>query len=122
LKNDPLERTYGVYRITLRKNDHIAGRPTPHVEVWKKSRKLGNYDMASGKIIFKSDLNVPKAIKNAIADYLKDPQVIKKIESMIRESYFDLSKPAGQYGGIPRGFRASILVEYTADSLGRYNQ
>jgi len=115
----PLERIYGKYRITLRKNDHIKGRPSPHIEIWKGSRKIGNYDMASRKPLFKESVNTPHVIRDAITDYLRDPQVVRKIKAMIKESYFDLSKQAGEYGGIPRGFKATITVEYTENSLAR---
>lgn len=113
----PLERVYGRYRITLRKSDHVKGRPSPHVEVWKGNRKLGNFDMASGKTLFKHYLHTPKEIEEAIKDYLNDKQVKIKLKEMIEASYFDLSKLAGEYGGIPKGVRVSISVEFTEDSL-----
>lgn len=115
----PLEKVYGRYRITLRKDDHVAQgfRPTPHVEIWKDQRKIGNYDMASGDVLFKLCYETPNVIREAIRDYLKDPQVKKKIKEMIEVSYFDLSKPIGEYGGIPRGFKATITVEFTEESL-----
>ena len=117
--NRPLERVYGKYRIIFQKDDHISGgnRPTPHVEVWKGSRKVANYDIASQKIQFKRHLHVPKEIQKSIQSYINDPQVTQKIKEMIEASYFDLSKPAGEYGGIPHGFKAVISVEYTAESL-----
>jgi hypothetical protein len=36
---------------------------------------------------------------------------------MIEQSFFDLSKPIGIYGGIPKGFKATITVEFTEPSL-----
>jgi len=118
MSSSPLERQYGRYRITFRKDDHIEGRtPSPHVEIWKRSRKLGNFDMASGKAEYKRKARPPKEIRKAIAGYLRDPQVVKKVTEMIRMSYFDLAKPAGEYGGIPKGFRVSISVEYSEESL-----
>ncbi|MFC1514926.1 hypothetical protein ACFL5X_03395 [Candidatus Omnitrophota bacterium] len=119
MKRGPLERNYGRYRLTLRKSDHLNVRPTPHVEIWKGSRKIGNYDMATSRALFKKDVNTPNSIKEAITDYLSDPQVVQKVENMIEESYFDLSKPAGEYGGIPRGFKVTITVEYTKESLNK---
>jgi hypothetical protein len=102
----PLERVYGKYRITLRKVDHVtSGRPTPHVEIWKGKSKIGNFDMASGRALFKSEAQTPQKIQQAIESYLNDPQVQIKVKEMIEASYFDLSKPIGVYGGIPRGFR-----------------
>ena len=118
--NKPLEKVYGRYRITLRKDDHVSGHPSPHVEIWKGNRKIGNFDMSSGKPLFKRELSTPSAIQEAISRYLQDPDVIKKVKEMIAESYFDLSKPAGNYGGIPRGFKVNISVEYTEKSLGKY--
>ncbi|KJS11856.1 MAG: hypothetical protein VR67_11790 [Peptococcaceae bacterium BRH_c8a] len=113
----PLEKSYGKYRITLRKIDHANGRPTPHVEIWKGNKKLGNYDMASGKALFRANSDTPEVIKKAISNYLNDQQVSKKIIEMIEASFFDLSKPAGTYGGIPRGFKVTISVEFTSQSL-----
>jgi len=118
----PLERVYGTYRITLRKIDHISGRPTPHVEVWKGNRKIGNFDMASGKVLFKSEQIAPIKIRKAIEAYLNDFQVKEKIKEMIEASYFDLSKPAGQYGGIPKGFKVTISVKYTEESLSKIDK
>lgn len=116
----PLERRYGKYRITLRKAEHIQGRwPTPHVEIWKGNRKVGNYDIASGRILFKPHLDTPREIQKSIEDFLNDNQVKQKIKEMIEQSYFDLSKPVGYYGGIPRGFKATITVEFTEESLSR---
>jgi len=117
MSSKPLERVYGRYRITLRKIDHAKGRPTPHIEIWKENRKVGNYDMATGEPLFKEDAKLPQTIKGAIADYLNDPQVVRKVKNMIEKSYFDLSKLAGDYGGIPRGFKVTITVEYTEKSL-----
>jgi hypothetical protein len=115
----PLERTYGIYTIIFRKSDHVGndGRPSPHVEVWKRLRKVANYDIASQRVLFKSGSEVPGEIQRAIQSYIKDPQVQRKITEMIIASYFDLSKPAGEYGGIPRGFKAVVTVEYTKESL-----
>lgn len=118
----PLERSYGRYRITLRKDDHVSsGHFTPHVEIWKGTRKIGNFDMATGQILFKPQQQVPHDIKDAIGSYLNDPQVKNKIKDMIVASYFDLSKPIGTYGGIPRGFKVTITVEFTQESLQIYN-
>jgi hypothetical protein len=113
----PLERVYGKYRLTIRKTDHANGRPTPHIEIWKGNRKLGNFDMATGRPLFKSDAALPKNIITALTDYINDKQVQDKIKSMIEQSFFDLSKPIGTYGGIPRGFRAILTVEFTQSSL-----
>ena len=118
----PLERAYGKYRLTVRKIDHANGRPTPHIEIWKGHRKLGNYDMATGRPLFNSDSAPPKNIISALTDYLNDKQVRDKIKSMIEQSYFDLSKPIGSYGGIPRGFKATIMVEFTEHSIKNKNK
>jgi hypothetical protein len=105
----PLERRYGSYRITFRKSEHLQGRPTPHVEVWKGNRKVGNYDMASGKPLPGSKA-LPR-VSEFLEGYLTDPQVQRKVANAIEDSFFDLSKPAGQYGGIPRGFKVTVHVE-----------
>lgn len=105
----PLERVYGNYRIIFRKSEHLQGRPTPHVEVWKDNRKIGNYDMASGKPL-PGCKSVHNTVKKFLQDYLQDPQVQRKIIEAIKESFFDLSKVAGQYGGIPKGFKVEIKV------------
>ncbi len=118
----PLERPYGKYRLTIRKTDHINGRPTPHIEIWKGNNKLGNFDVASGRPLFKPDTTPPKNIINALTDYLNDKQVREKIKSMIEQSFFDLSKPIGSYGGIPRGFKATITVEFTEQSIKSKNK
>ena len=121
--NGPLERPYGRYRITFRKNDHVQGRPTPHVEVWKGTRKIGNFDMATGRPLFGGGFQTtPREIIDSIGQYLRDPQVQKKVLEAIQTSFFDLSKPAGTYGGIPRGFKATVHVEYTEDSLAKTNR
>jgi hypothetical protein len=73
--------------------------------------------MASGRALFEADAHVPKRIQEAIADHLRDPQVQRKVTGTIKRSFFDLSRPAGEYGGIPRGFRATVSVEYTEKSL-----
>lgn len=117
MKNFPLERVYGKYRLTVRKIDHANGRPSPHIEIWKGHRKLGNYDMATGRPLFNSDPVLPKEIVTALTDYINDKQVKDKIKSMIEQSFFDLSKPIGNYGGIPHGFKATISVEFTEASL-----
>ncbi len=120
--NGPLERPYGRYRITFRKNDHTEGKSTPHVEIWKGTRKIGNFDMASGRSLYnRSGYNSPKEIRDAIENYLKDPQVKKKVAEAIEQSFFDLSKTAGQYGGIPKGFKATVTVEFTEESLAHKN-
>lgn len=105
----PLERKYGRYRITFRKDDHVGnGRPTPHVEVWKGNKKIGNYDMASGRPI--NGQALPR-VNEFLGQYLKDPQVQRKVKEAIESSFFDLSKPAGQYGAIPLGFKATVFVK-----------
>lgn len=106
----PLERVYGKYRIIFRKSDHVSGRPTPHVELWKGSRKIGNYDMATGRPLNR-ELPVHLSVARFIHDYLRDPQVQKKVTEAIQSSFFDLSKPAGAYGGIPKGFKVEVRVE-----------
>jgi len=109
----PLSRTYGLYNIVLRKIDHVgSGRPTPHIEVWKGRRKVGNYDMATGRGLTKTDPHMPNDVKKNLSNYLNDEQVQRKIMEMIEASYFDLSKAAGDYGGKPRGFKVVISVEY----------
>lgn len=117
----PLERPYGRYRLTFRKADHTSSNstspPSPHIEVWKGNRKLGNYDPASAKVLFSPQAHVPNDIKKAIRSYLHDPQVREKVKQAIEESFFDLSKPAGEYGGIPKGFWVTVSVEYTKKSL-----
>ena len=51
----PLERVYGRYRITLRKVDHVTyGRPTPHVEIWKGNRKIGNVEFTEESLRVRS--------------------------------------------------------------------
>ena len=106
----PLERIYGKYRINFRKSEHISGRPSPHVEVWKGTRKIGNYDMASGEPLPGSK-HVHNTVRGFLKQYLTDPQVQRKVKSAIEESFFDLSKVAGQYGGIPKGFKVEVKVE-----------
>lgn len=105
----PLERHYGAYRITFRKSEHTEGKPTPHVEVWKAQRKVGNYDMSSGKPL--PGWKALPRINEFLEKYLKDDQVQKKVKAAIEESFFDLSKITGQYGGIPRGFRVTVHVQ-----------
>lgn len=105
----PPERKYGRYRITFRKDDHVGnGRPTPHVEVWKGNRKIGNYDMASGRPI--NGQAFPR-VNEFLGRYLKDRQVQKKVAEAIKSGFFDLSKPAGHYGAFPLGFKATVFVE-----------
>jgi len=41
---------------------------------------------------------------------------------MIEQSFFDLSKSIGSYGGIPRGFKATITVEFTEQSIKNKNK
>lgn len=110
MSEGPLERVYGKYRIIFRKTDHAQGRPTPHVELWKGPRKIGNYDMATGRPLY-DHAPVHNSVAMFIHDYLSDPQVQKKIAEAIESSFFDLSKPAGTYGGIPKGFKAEVKVE-----------
>jgi len=107
--NGPLERKYGRYRITFRKAEHIQGRPTPHVEVWKGTRKVGNYDMSSGRPLPGSKA-LPK-VNEFLKSYLKDPQVQRKVKETLEASFFDLSKHAEQYGGIPRGFKVTVHAD-----------
>ena len=104
----PLERHYGRYRITFRKAEHLEGRPTPHVEVWKGRRKVGNYDMASGRPLPGS--KALPSVNEFIRQYLTDRQVKQKVMAAIEESFFDLHKPAGEYGGIPKGFKVTVSV------------
>lgn len=110
MSDHPLERVYGNYSIILRKSEHVNGRPTPHVEIWKGKNKVGNYDMATGRPIFKKDMSIPTKIQNSLSDYLNDPQVKEKIKSMIKQSFFDLSKPIGEYGGIPKVLRPQFML------------
>lgn len=110
MADGPLERVYGKYRIIFRKSDHVEGRPAPHVELWKGSRKIGNYDMATGRPLF-GGAPVHNTVARFIENYLNDSQVKKKVKEAIEASFFDLSKPAGQYGGIPRGFKAEVKVD-----------
>jgi hypothetical protein len=107
--NGPLERTYGSYRITFRKSEHLQGRPTPHVEVWKGVNKVGNYDMASGRPL-PGNKAFPR-VDEFLRKYLTDPQVQKKVKEAIEQSFFDLSKIAGEYGGIPKGFKVTVHVQ-----------
>jgi hypothetical protein len=58
MTNFPLEKHYGKYRLTVRKGEHLNGRPTPHIEIWKGSSKLCNYDMATGRPLLKTDTNL----------------------------------------------------------------
>lgn len=108
----PLSKPYGRYRIEFRKSDHTSGRPTPHVHIYRGSQFVGRFDLASGKALFKQEKHVPNDIQEAISEYLRDPQVVKKVMEAIETSFFDLSKPAGDYGGIPRGFKVVVSVEY----------
>jgi len=110
MKQGPLERHYGRYRITFRKSEHTVGRPTPHVEVWKGSRKIGNYDIASLEPL-PGWKQLPNSVTKFLHDYFSDRQVIGKIKEAIEGSFFDLSKYAGQYGDIPRGFKATVHVD-----------
>ena len=110
MSDGPLERVFGKYRIIFRKADHVEGRPTPHVELWKGSRKIGNYDMATGRPLF-DRAPVHNTVTKFLENYLGDPQVKRKVKEAIEASFFDLSKPAGQYGGIPRGFKVEVKVD-----------
>lgn len=110
MPSGPLERVYGKYRIIFRKTDHANGRPTPHVELWKGARKVGNYDMATGRPLYGHN-PVHNTVADFIKKYLTDPQVQRKVKEAIQASFFDLSKAAGDYGGIPRGFRAEVKVD-----------
>lgn len=112
---NPIERVFGSYRISFRKAEQLAGRPTPHVEVWKERRKIGNYDMASGEPLPGSK-PVSQKVAQFIKDYLTDPRVQNKVKDAIEESFFDLSKPAGDYGAIPRGFKAEVRVWIPEDN------
>lgn len=106
----PLERIYGQYRLTFRKSEHLNGHATPHIEVWKGRRKIGNYDMASGKPLPGSK-PVHQSVQVFLKDYLTDNQVQRKIAEAIRSSLFDLHKVAGDYGAIPKGFKVTVNVE-----------
>ena len=117
--NGPLQRVYGKYTIQFRKSEHVDGRPTPHVELWKSGQKIGNYDMATGRQLHGK--NVHATVAKFLEDYLKDPQVQKKVKSAIEESFFDLSKPAGEYGGIPKGFSVRVEVEVLEHDDPRLN-
>jgi hypothetical protein len=108
----PLNRQYGTYRIEFRKSEHLEGRPTPHVEVWKGNIKIGNYDMSSGRPLNHPHDHVPQRILDAISAYLQDPQVKRKVADAIESSFFDLSKPFGKYGGVPKGFKVSVSVKF----------
>lgn len=110
MSEGPLERIYGKYRIIFRKTDHINARPSHHVELWKGSKKIGNYDMASGRPLF-GNAPVHNSVAKFLEDYLGNPQVQKKVKEAIENSFFDLSKPAGEYGGIPKGFKVEVKVE-----------
>ena len=117
MSNGPLERPYGKYYIVFRKADHTSstgGRATPHVEVWKGRHKIGNFDMATGTPLGNAK-QVHVSVKDFIRNYLTDPQVKRKVKESIESSFFDLSKPAGQYGGIPKGFSARVSVEVPED-------
>lgn len=109
MNSGPMERVYGNYRIIFRKSEHIGGRPTPHVEVWKGQRKIGNYDMASGEELYHRT-PIHNSVKIFLRNYITDKQVQRKIKEAIEGSLFDLSKPAGQYGGIPKGFKVEVKV------------
>lgn len=110
MTDGPLERIYGKYRIIFRKSDHVSVRPTPHIELWKGPKKIGNYDLATGQPLYnKAPVHV--SVAKFLENYLKDPQVQKKVKEAIEASFFDLSKPAGEYGGIPRGFKVEIKVD-----------
>ena len=106
----PLERKFGRYRIVFRKSEHLQGRPTPHVEVWTGSNKVGNYDMATGRPL-PGHKAIPTKVAKFLEEYLKDSQVQRKVTAAIKESFFDLSKPAGEYGAIPKGFKATVFVD-----------
>lgn len=108
MTSGPLARNYGSYRIEFRKSEHIQGRPTPHVELWKGRNKVGNYDMSSGRPLPGS--KAMPAVNEFIQRYLSDNQVRKKIMDAIESSFFDLSKVAGEYGAIPRGFKVTVSV------------
>ena len=128
----PLERHYGSYRITfgiaeqleeepathievwrderkVKEYDIDLGEgPTPHVEVWKGRHKVGNYDMASGRPL--PGWEAFPRVNEFIRQYLTDKQVQRKLMAAIEGSFFDLHKPAGQYGGIPKGFKVTVSV------------
>ena len=113
MSNLPLQKVYGTYSIVFRKADHTShsgGRGTPHVEVYKGGRKVGNYDMATGSPLPGSK-PVHKSVLEFLRKYLKDPVVQKKVSEAIELSFFDLSKPAGQYGAVPKGFSAKVVVD-----------
>jgi hypothetical protein len=106
----PLKRKFGEYDLVFRKSEHTEGRPTPHVEIWKAGRKIGNYDMASGRPL-PSHKPLSKKLVEFLNEYLSDAQVRRKLGEAITSSFFDLSKPAGTYGAVPKGFKAVVTVE-----------
>lgn len=65
--------------------------------------------MASGRPLHGSKA-LPR-VNEFLADYLQDEQVQRKVKEAIEASFFDLSKQAGQYGGIPRGFKVTVSVD-----------
>lgn len=66
--------------------------------------------MATGRPLFGTH-PVHNTVAKFIQEYLTDPQVQKKVKGAIESSFFDLSKLAGQYGGIPKGFKVEVKVE-----------
>jgi len=66
--------------------------------------------MATGRPLHK---NYPthSTVNQFLESYLRDPQVQRKVKDAIESSFFDLSKAAGEYGGIPRGFKAEVKVD-----------
>jgi len=114
----PLSRKYRRYRFVFRLAEHIppVGRPSPHVEVWKGARKIGNYDIATGEpIIQRKYPRLSEKFKNAINGYIRDDQVKEKLKKAIEISLFDLSKSAGKYGGVPKGVSVVVKVNFPDD-------
>jgi hypothetical protein len=52
---------------------------------------------------------MPK-VNEFLLGYLTDQQVQRKVIEAIESSFFDLHKAAGEYGGIPKGFRVTVHV------------
>ena len=109
----PLERRYRAYRFVFRLAEHTEGqRPSPHVEVWKSHRKIGNYDFATGEPLFNQAARLSEEARGVIEGYIRDPQVREKILGAARSSLFNLAKPAGTYGGVPRGVRVIVTAQF----------
>jgi len=72
--------------------------------------------MATGRPLF-NRWPVLGSVARFLESYLRDPQVQSKVKDAIIGSLFDLSKPAGQYGGIPRGFKVEVKVDVIEEDL-----